>query len=134
VAFEFWEEKLLGTYKDRVTLALAPQTARIVLIHRLPDRPQVIATNMHVLGGYHEIQRLAWDAGRLLLSGRYQRAPGLDGKAYIYVPDGFRLRQDFSPTKGTASPISAGKNLWVHEVRFQEEPLDWAITFERTSP
>ncbi len=39
VVFEFWEEKFLGTHKERVTLTLAPRTARILLIHRLPTRP-----------------------------------------------------------------------------------------------
>ena len=48
---------------------MAPQTARILLIHRLPARPAVIATNMHVLGGYHEIQRLAWEEQGRTLSG-----------------------------------------------------------------
>jgi hypothetical protein len=134
VAFEFWEEKLLGAYKDRVTLTLPPQTARVVLIRRLPSRPQVIATNMHVLGGYHEVKQLTWDDERLLLSGTYQRAPGLEGKAYIYVPDGFRPRPDKSPTSGSTRLNSAGKNLWVQEARFQEARLDWAIAFERTSP
>ena len=64
VAFEFWEEKFLGVHKDRMTLILAPRSARILLIHRRPSRPQVIATNMHVLGGYHEIGRMAWDQER----------------------------------------------------------------------
>jgi len=134
VAFEFWEEKLLGVYKDRVTLALAPHTARIVLVHRLPDRPQVIATNMHVLGGYHEIKHLAWDGRGVRLSGQYRRAPGLEGKAYIYVPEGFRPRTDTSPTSSSARLKDAGKNLWVQEFRFQEPSLDWSIAFEQTNP
>ena len=36
--FEFWEEKFLGMWKDRVALTLAPRTARILLIHRRPVR------------------------------------------------------------------------------------------------
>ena len=73
-----------------MTLTLAPQTARILLIHRLPTRPQVIATNMHVLGGYHEIKRLAWDEKQLVLSARTSGRRDCEGKAYLYVPDGYR--------------------------------------------
>jgi hypothetical protein len=87
-----------------------------------------------VLGGYHELRRQAWDDERLLLSGQYQRAPGLDGKAYVYVPAGFRPRFDASPRSGSAQLNSAGKNLWVQEVRFQERQLDWVLAFERTNP
>ena len=129
--FEFWEEKFLGLHKDRVTLCLAPRTARILLIHRLPARPQVIATNMHVLGGYHEIKRTAWDEKQLVLSGEYQRAPGLEGKAYLYVPDGYRPLPDSPAPKGSIRLIQAGKNLWVQEVRFEQARLDWAIPFEK---
>ena len=49
---------------------------------------------MHVLGGYHEIVRMAWDEKQLVLSGEYRRAPGLEGKAYLYVPDGYRPLPD----------------------------------------
>jgi hypothetical protein len=132
--FEFWEEKFLGSHKERVSVTLAPRTARILLIHRQPARPEVIATNMHVLGGYHEIKRLAWDEKQLVLSGQYHRAPGLEGKAYLYVPDGFRPRADSPLAKGTTRLTSAGKNLWVQEVQFKEAQVDWAVAFEAVKP
>ncbi len=113
MAFEFWEEKFLGVHKDRITLTLAPRTARIVLIHRRPSRPQVIATNMHVLGGYHEIGRMAWDQERRVLSGQYRRAPGLEGRAYVYVPDGYRPLPDGPQAKGFVRLGQIDKNLWV---------------------
>jgi hypothetical protein len=134
VAFEFWEQKLLGRCKDSVTLTLSPQTARIVLIHPLPARPRVIATNMHVLGGYHEIKRQTWNDQGLLLSGRYQRAAGLEGKGYVYVPDGFRPLPEAAATAGAARLSAAGKNLWVQDVRFDDAQLDWTVAFERASP
>jgi hypothetical protein len=132
VAFEFWEEKSLGPCKERVSLSLAPRTARILLIHPQPTRPQVIATNMHVLGGHHEIERMSWDEKQLVLSGRYRRAPGLGGKAYLYVPDGYRPLPDSPPDRGAARLVEVGKDLWAQEVRFKEPRLDWTIRFERS--
>jgi len=131
VAWEFWEERSLGRYKDRVTLSLAPRTARVLLIHRLPTRPQVIATNLHVLGGYHEMKGEAWDERQLILSGRCKRAPGIEGRLFVYVPDGFRPKLDTPAAQGTASLTAVGKSLWAHRVRFQEAELDWSIKFER---
>lgn len=131
--FEFWEEKFLGVHTGRVTLSLAPRTARVLLVRRVTDRPQVIATNMHLLGGYHEIKRLAWDDNRLVLSGTYQRAPGLEGKAYLYVPDHFRPLSRLPLGKGPTGPAPAGKNLWVQEVQFTQPQIDWEIPFERVS-
>ncbi len=129
--FEFWGEKFLGLHKDRVSLCLAPRTARILLIRRRPVRPQPIATDMHVLGGYHEITRTAWDEKRLVLSGEYRRAAGLEGKVYLYVPDGYRPLPGSPRAQGSIRLIQAGKNLWVQEVRFRQARLDWAIPFDQ---
>jgi hypothetical protein len=132
--FEFWEEKFLGSHNARVTLSLAPGTARILLIHRQPTRPQVIATNMHVLGGHQEIKRLVWDEKQLVLSGTYQRAAGLDGKAFVYIPRGYRPLPHSPRNKGLTHLVDAGKNLWVQGVQFKEAEVDWAIAFEPAKP
>jgi len=110
--------------------ALAPRTARVLLIHRRPKQPQVIATNMHMLGGYHEIKRMSWDEEQLVLSGEYRRAPGLEGKAYIYVPDGYRPLPSSPRAKGSTRLTQLDKNLLVQEVRFVHPQVDWAIPFE----
>jgi hypothetical protein len=132
--FEVWEEKFLGLHQERIALTLAPHTARILVIHRVPDHPWVIATNMHLLGGYHEIKRLAWDEGRLLLSGQYERAAGLEGKAYLYVPGDLRPRLNAPATQGSVRLSPAADNLWVQEVAFKEPRQDWSIAFDRTKP
>jgi hypothetical protein len=132
--FEFWEEKFLGMCKERVTLSLAPRTSRILLIHRRPSHPQIIATNMHVLGGFHEIKRLVWDEKQGILSGTYQRAPGLKGHAYIYVPDTYRPLPDSALNKGQAGLIRSGTNVWVQEIQFKDPQVAWAIKFASTKP
>lgn len=134
VAFEFWEERYLGTHTEQVTLTLAPRTARIVLIRPLPTHPQLIATNMHVLGGYHEVTQLAWDESQLQLTGQYQRAPGLTGKSYFCVPDRYRPILDTSSTGSSGRLTHAIENIWIHEVDFEKADLDWSISFERAAP
>jgi hypothetical protein len=89
---------------------------------------------MHLLGGYHEIKRLNWDEEKLLLSGQYQRAVGLEGKAYLYVPDDLRPRLDAPETRGLVRLTPASDNLWVQDVAFKEPRLDWSIAFDRTKP
>jgi len=129
--FEFWEEKFLGLCKDRVTLSMAPRTARVLLIHRLPTRPQVIATNMHVLGGYHEITRLAWDEAKGTLSGQYRRAPGLPGKAFLYLPAGYKPRGDVAAQGGSCTLKEYSGPVWVQEIQFQDAAVDWSIAMDR---
>jgi expansin (peptidoglycan-binding protein) len=90
----------------------------------------VIATNLHLLGGYHEIKRLAWDEKQLALSGAYLRAPGLEGKAFVYVPDGYQVLPDSPRNRGSVRLSKVGPNLWAQEVQFKEPRLDWTIPFE----
>ncbi len=126
--FEFWESKLLGRVQDRMVLTVPPESSRILVIRRLSDRPQVIATDMHLLGGYHEIQRLAWDETRRVLSGQYHRAPGLSGKVFLHVPKGYRPRADAS--QGIAAIQEIGEGLWVQNVEFKGADVDWSIAFD----
>jgi hypothetical protein len=134
VAFEFWTEKLLGVQKGRVSLTLLPHTARALIIHRLPTRPQLIATNMHMLGGYHEIRRLTWNEQQTTLSGRFRRAAGLEGKAFLYVPDGYRVLSGSSLSEGMAGAKQLDRELWQLDIEFKNSEVDWTVGFERAKP
>ena len=125
--FEFWEGKFLGPAQDRVTLKMPPESSRILAIRRLSDRPQVIGTDMHVLSGYHEIERLAWDPARKTLSGRCRRAPGLSGRVFLHVPRGYQPRPD--GTRGSAPSTQIADCLWAQAVEFKEPTADWSIAF-----
>lgn len=125
--FEFWEGKLLGRFEDRVTLTLPPESSRILVIRRLTGRPQLIATDMHVLAGYHEIQRLAWDETRRVLSGRFRRAPGLAGRVFLDVPKGYRPKAGQS---AAATVRHVGEGVWAQDVAFDAPDVDWSIAFD----
>ena len=124
--YEFWQDGFLGCCRDHVTFELPPQSSRILILRRLTGRPQVIGTDMHVLAGYHELTRLAWDDASATLSGQYRRAPGLTGKAYLYVPAGYRPRRD-----GSLALKPLADRVWVHGVDFKAATVDWSIRFDR---
>ncbi len=126
--FEFWEEKFLGTHRERVTLPMAPRTARILLIHRLPTRPAVIATNMHLLGGYHELQRLTWDDAGRTLSGNCRRMPGVTGRVNFYLPDGYRPAAS-SPPAGVPSLTQVDGPVWSTELVFEKAEAEFTFAF-----
>ena len=131
VVFEFWEEKFLGTHKDGHALTLAPRTARILLIHRLPTRPQVIATNMHCSAattrsrGWHGTMRREPSPGSTAC------APGLAGKALLYLPEGYRPRGDVKAEGGSFVLKEHGSSVWVQEIEFKEAVVNWSMAIER---
>ena len=85
-AWEFWEERLLGIGKDGIEVEVPPEACRILSIRRIEGRPQLLGTDLHLLGGFHELKALSWDPEKSLLSGAWRRAPGITGKAFFLVP------------------------------------------------
>ncbi len=130
ITMEFWQEKLLGVFRDQLTLTLPPQSSRVLLLHRAAGRPQVIGTDMHILGGFHEIQGLQWDADHNVLSGKCRRMPGISGRVYLFVPEPYRPHFDFPLTATSAQLTNIGRGLWMKEIRFDQAEVSWTVPFD----
>jgi hypothetical protein len=129
--FEFWREESLGIHKKSVTLTLPPQSNRILSIRSVNGHPQIIGTDMHVLQGYHEIKQSTWDEKTNTLSGRYQRAAGLTGKAFLYVPAGYQPHFDFPLADTSARLTHVSGCIWMQEISFTDAEYAWKIRFDK---
>jgi hypothetical protein len=129
--FEFWEEKFLGVRQSDIELTLPPESSRILSIRKRTGWPQLIGTDMHLLQGYHELTRLAWNNEKATLSGTYRRAPGLRAQGFIYVPEGYAPRFDFPLSPESARLTHVEGRLWMQELDFAENEITWAIPFEK---
>ena len=130
LAFEFWEEKFLGRVKGGLELTLPPQSSRIVSLRRATDRPQLIGTDMHLLQGVHEIRQLQWDTTTNQLSAVYHRMPGVMGKAFFYLPEGWYPRFDFPLSPASARLTHVDGPVWMQEIPFADADFAWTIPFE----
>jgi hypothetical protein len=131
--FEFWDSKFLGVHRGRFTMTLPPQSSRILSIRRLTNHPQLIGTNMHLLQGFHELKRLTWDDKTNYLSGEFDRAPGLMGTAFIYVPSNYSPHFDFPLKDNSAHLKRISSQIWAHEFEFKDSRYKWTLPFERSS-
>ncbi|MBN1418234.1 MAG: alpha-galactosidase [Planctomycetes bacterium] len=129
LVFEFWEGKSLGVRTGGIEIAMPPRSSRILSIRRKRDVPQLIGTDMHLLMGYHEVAALAWDAEKATLSGIYRRMPGIAGKAYIHVPDGYAPRFDFPLSNESARLTHVEGPVWMQEIEFTDRDCVWSIPF-----
>jgi len=129
LVFEFWEEKFLGVRTGGIEIAMPPESSRILSIRRKTGVPQLIGTDMHLLMGYHEVASLAWDAEKAILSGVYRRMPGISGKAYVHVPDGYAPRFDFPLSEASARLTHVEGPVWMQEIEFTERDCAWSIPF-----
>ncbi|MEK7674457.1 MAG: glycoside hydrolase family 36 protein [Verrucomicrobiota bacterium] len=128
--FEFWEEKFLGLHQGGIEVLLPPESSRILSIRKVTGGPQLIGTDMHLLQGYHEIKKLAWDVEKGLLSGSYRRMPGLEGKAFFYLPEGYYPKFDFPLSSNSARLTHVEGPIWVQEFQFAHDDFTWSIPIE----
>jgi len=135
VVFDFWGQKLLGVFKGRMSVPIEPHDTRVLLIHSLLSRPQLVATSRHISGAY-SIQELAWEGSKNLLRGTSDTVPGDDYKLWFYVPGGFAVTQVHATTPAKGEIPSR------HELRGsslalsfsgQREPVNWQVGFDRKS-
>lgn len=126
VVWDFYHEQLLGEMAADRSLGLnlqvpVPRTScRLLRVTPKQDRPFVLSTDLHLTQGGVELPQVKWDAKTLTLSGTARRAPGLKGKVFVYVPEGY------APLKGTVQ----GKVLAV-PVSFKGMDEKWTVAFRR---
>ena len=128
--FEFWEERFLGVLRDGVELSLPGESSRILSIRRVTGVPQLVGTDMHLLQGWHEVKQVAWDGTAHALSGRYQRMPGIRGKAFFRIPAGYTPKFEFPLGPNSARLTHVAEELWMQEIEFTERDFSWTIPFE----
>lgn len=134
LAFEFWEEKYLGCVKGQLELTLPPESSRIVSLRRAAGHPQLIGTDMHLLQGVHEVRQLQWDPAASKLSGAYHRMPGVTGKAFFYLPEGWYPRFEFPLSPASARLTHVAGPVWMQEITFTNADCAWKIPFEPPKP
>jgi alpha-galactosidase len=131
VVFDFWNQKLLGVFKNRMTVEIEPHDTRVLLIHPLLNRPQLVGTSRHITGAY-SIAGLAWDSPNSRLHGVSETVSGDDYTLWLYVPEGFSVAQVRATLSGKRE-IAARHELKGNSLKLtfsgQGEPVDWEVRF-----
>ena len=87
LAFDFWNRKFAGTFKERLAVTVDSHDSRVLLIHRDLKRPQVLGTSRHITGAY-SLDDVRWDESKRRLAGTSQTVPGDAYQVWIHVPSG----------------------------------------------
>jgi hypothetical protein len=131
VAFDFWNQELLGVVSDRIRVEIEGHDTRVVLVHPLLNHPQLIGTSRHITGAF-SIQDLSWDPATHTLQGLSETVPGENYTLFIYLPPG--IPSDVRPSASTGGkplPVQQEKNGDLLSVGFKspESPVAWRIGF-----
>ena len=63
VVFDYWNQRPLGIFKDRLEVEIEPHDTRVLHIHPWLGRPQLIGISRHISGAYSLLD-LQWDAAK----------------------------------------------------------------------
>ena len=135
VAFDFWNQKIEGVFKNRMSIEIAPHDTRVFQIHPLLNHPQLVGNSRHISGAY-SVLRVNWDDAAKTLSGSAQGVSGAPYTLWIYVPKGQSVSGVTASAGGrrpvTVTQLQDGNALKV-TFKGESEPVNWEVAFVQDS-
>jgi hypothetical protein len=130
IAFDFWNQALVGVVSDKISVGVAGHDTRVLLVHRLVDRPHLVGTSRHITGAY-SIRELSWDAGGNTLRGGSEVVPGEDYTLFIHCPQGATAVTATASSGGQSVPVrqEVKGNLLSVSFNSQQSPVAWQVRF-----
>jgi hypothetical protein len=135
VVFDFWNQRLLGVFQNRIEVPVEPHDTRVLLVHPFLGRPQFLGTSRHITGAY-SVSNVNWDGAARKLSGVADGVPGELYTVWIYVPQGVSLSGLRTSVKtGAVVPVERriSGNLLAAIFAGQKEPVAWEMDFQGAS-
>jgi hypothetical protein len=131
VVFDFWNQKILGVYQEKLDVAIEPHDTRVLALHPLLQHPQLVGNSRHISGTY-SVSQVDWEAAKNLLQGVVESVPGDPYVLTLYVPNGMKVANVRAWRKaGQAVEVSQQQTGTSCVVEFagQPEPVNWAVEF-----
>jgi hypothetical protein len=131
VVFDFWNQKLAGVYRDRMEITIEPHDTRVLLVHELKNRPQLIGTSRHITGAY-SILGMDWNGLKNTLSGSLQTVEGDPFTLFIFIPDGMsisQIRVVTSDNRELKVNRELTGNLLKLSFQGQSKTVSWQVVF-----
>ncbi len=131
IMFDFWNQKLLGVFRDQMALEIEGHDTRVVLIHPLLNRPQLIGTSRHISGA-HSIQDLVWDGPQSVLRGASEIVAGEKYTLFVHVPEKMAVSKAQAATRhGGEVPVHREQSGSLLSVSFEGSPeaVIWELEF-----
>jgi len=131
VIFDFWKQRPVGVFRDKLDLQIDPHDTVVLLIHYLLDRPQLIANSRHISGSY-SIVRQEWNGARKELSGQSIPIAGEPYTLWFHIPAN-EIKVSVQVRSETGKQA---QYIWKQEGEFASltftgtnEPENWSIRF-----
>lgn len=130
VVFDFWSQRELGVVKDTLETRVDPHDTRVLFVHPLLDRPQLVGLSRHISGAF-SLQDVAWNAAKRTLRGTSETVAKDPYTLWIHLPAGVQVAQAKAQAAGRAVAVTqkvTGSSLMVR-FEAQPAPVEWEVAF-----
>jgi hypothetical protein len=131
VGFDFWNQKPLGIVQNQLQLDVEAHDTRVVLLHPLLDRPQLIGLSRHISGTQSVLEQ-TWNGSTNQLHGKAETVAGDPYAVWVNVPERWKLvRARATASSGADLPLEQQATGSAVMIRFagQAQPVDWTLQF-----
>lgn len=131
--YDFWNDSFLGKFagNGKLEQVLRPGEVRMMSVHEVTDHPQFISSNRHVMQGYVDVLKTAWDPATRTLSGS---SKVVGGETYKLVIATNGLKPAACAAQGAKAevklnaPESAGVAVLSID-KADSGTVDWTVSF-----
>lgn len=130
IAFDFWNQQILGVFRDSMDLDIDSHDTRVICLHPLLNRPQLVGNSRHISGSY-SVLGVAWDNNSQTLRGSVQTISGSPYTLWIYVPDGRNAARVTASAGEHEIQVTHAQDGNALHVTFtgQTVPVKWEVAF-----
>ncbi len=130
--YDFWNDTFVGKIHGGETLIQILRTgeARMLSVHEVIDNPQFISTNRHIMQGYVDIHKMAWDERTKSLSGESD-VPADEEYTIIIAGNGYKpVSCRAEKAESSIRILDAEESLSALTIKScQSGKIRWTVTF-----
>ena len=131
VVFDYWKRKPLGVFKDGLNIEIEPHDTRVLLIHPLLGRPQLVMISRHITGAYSVLD-VSWDGAKNVLRGSCETVHGDPYAMWFHLPGAVEVSRVQAVTAdGQNIPVrqQADESSLMVSFPGQGKPVNWELDF-----
>ncbi len=130
--FDYWQQKLLGDFKNQIDLDIDSHDTRVLLIRPGVNRPQLVGDSRHITGAY-SVEDVQWNDSKSVLEGSSQTVVGSRYTLTFEVPPGLAVSRLSAASGGRPVAVEHQEQGQALTVSFQGQAAStrWIIEFAR---
>ena len=127
LVFDSWQEQLIGQFKEKFEVEIPPHGTRVFTIQQELDRPQLLATNRHLIGAFG-IKAQVWNDLEKILQGTSETVPAEKYSLYFFVPEKIKIQAVDVNGTNAGYRLNPDGLLSIDFVS-QQKMVNWQIMF-----